>query len=114
MTTTEQVRANPEAPVCRRCHGTGLEPMPEAPTGPEFTAEQQAVLDQLAEQGRIRKLANRHTLDGRRALDEAYREIQVLVAEGTRLGLQRIHMTEAVGVSKAAFYAIVAGKVGTS
>lgn len=108
MTATETV-------ACRRCHGTGHEPQPPAPTQQTaVSAEQREILDRLAQLGAERAGANRHTLSGRRALDDAYREIRVAAAEGDRVGLSRVQMFRAIGVSRTAFYNIINGDTGTS
>lgn len=112
MTTTE---TRPDTEVkCRRCHGTGLEPMPKAPVREFDSEEQRQLLERMVELGKLRAGANRHTLVGRQTLDEVYQEVRVQAAEAERIGVTRVHMMEAFGVSKAAFYKILSGETGAS
>lgn len=112
MTTTE-IRPATEV-KCRRCHGTGLEPMPELPAREFDSEEQRQLLERMVELGKRRAGANRHTLVGRQTLDDVYQEVRVQAAEAERIGVTRVHMMEAFGVSKAAFYKILSGETGAS
>jgi hypothetical protein len=113
MTTTE-TRTVVEAPPCKRCHGTGLEPRHELAAGKVETEEQRQLLERMVELGNRRAETNRHTLVGRQILDDIYHEVRVQAAEAERIGLQRVQMMKAFGVSRAAFYNILSGKTGTS
>lgn len=87
--------------TCPRCGGVGT--IPARPV----TDEQQAELDRLAEAGQRRAGANRQTLLGRAALDQAYADIRAIEPEVRRLGLTRDQIAAAVGVSRAQLHNIL-------
>lgn len=76
------------------------------------SAAQRKVIERLVTLGQARAGANRHTAAGRKALDKTYADIRAAAERGEALGLKRVQMIEAVGVSKAAFYNILSGKTG--
>lgn len=104
--TAAQVEPEP----CHRCHGTGVEPAKRQPTLPEHEQSQRELLELLQAAGARRAQANRHTLDGRRALDQAYQDIRVHGAEAERLKLTRNQVAQAVGVSRSQLFNIMNGK----
>ena len=107
MTTQQHVAHR----TCRRCHGSGHEP-----PGPSYTAEQEATLDTLEELGVERAKLQSHraymTTDGRKRLNEIYTQVRSVVAAAEKLGVRKLDMQVAVGVSSAAFYNILTGKTG--
>lgn len=94
---------------CKRCHGTGREPLPKEIKRYDDDAKQE-LLDRLVAAGRKRATSSRHNATGLAALDDAYNEIRVVAAEATRVGLTRNEMAEAVGVGRAQLYNIISGK----
>ena len=96
---------------CRRCHGTG-----EEPQGPAYTARGEALLDRLerlgAERGELQRSRAYMTTDGRARLNKIYDKIRAEVPKGEKLGVRKVDMQDAVGLSSAAFYNILTGKTG--
>ncbi len=87
--------------------------MPKPPVHDELDSPaHRKLIARLVELGQARAIANRHTAVGRKALDKAYAGIRKLAPEGERLGVTRVEMMQAVGVSKAAYYKILSGETG--
>ena len=93
--------------TCPTCHGEGKVPGPDA------------VLARLKAAGERRAAVvapgahpNRHSVEGRRILDEADAEIRELVPEAARVGIKRAEIADAVGVATARLYTILGGKTG--
>jgi len=106
MTTTET-----STRLCRRCHGSRFEP-----SGPEYTARQEKILDQLGELGvqRAPLVARRAYMrtEGRAALDKIYAQARKLIERGEAAQLRTLDMQDALGVSGAAYYKIKNGLTG--
>lgn len=90
--------------TCRRCHGSGHEP-----ARPTYNADQEAVLEELVELSALRSATpsrERYTASGRAQLDRVYAGIREAIEDGEVLGVRKIDMQVALGVSSAAFYKI--------
>lgn len=72
--------------------------------------EADGLIAKLKDAGRRRASANRHRLEGLVQLKGAYEDIRVLAAEAGRLGITRVRVAEAVGVSRQNLHLILSGK----
>jgi hypothetical protein len=100
-----------EAPVCRRCHGSGHEP-----AGPDYNIQQRGLIDTLRELGDERAALQRRraymTTNGRKRYNEVLTQIRSTVAAAGELGIRNQDMEDALGLSSTALFNIRSGKTG--
>lgn len=100
-----------EAPVCRRCHGSGHEP-----PGPDYNKRQTAVLEKLrtlgTERAEIQRRRAYMTTDGRARYNIVLGKIRAEVQRAEALKIRNQDMEDALGLSSTALFNIRSGKTG--